>query len=266
LTEAGQVLYRKVAWMMEDLRGTMRELRGTAQSHPLTVTMSVSFASLWLIPRLPAFRRQHPTVDVRIVADNQLLDLSRDRIEVAIRYCAPDDPPANAVMLFGERVVPVCSPKLLRDRTRPLRAPEDLRHHMLLHDEWNARGTGWLHWDTWLQAQGLAKLKPAGDLRFSHYYQMIQAAIEGQGVALGRLPLISDMIKRRELVVPFEPLTSQIETPRAFFMLREPRSAERADVSAFCDWLVAQARRETVRGGSDPNPAPRRPRTARRRL
>lgn len=248
LTDAGQALYRKVAGMMEDLRGTLRELRGAARLQSVTVTMSVSFASLWLIPRLPAFRKRHPTVDVRIVADNQLLDFSRDRIEVAIRYCAPDAAPANAVMLFGEEVLPVCSPRLLRDRTRPLRAPEDLRHHMLLHDEWNARGTGWLHWDTWLQAHGLAKLKPAGDLRFSHYYQMIQAAIEGQGVALGRLPLLSEMIRRRQLVVPFEPQRSGGHiTPRAFFMLREPRSTVRAEVNAFCDWLVAQARRETRR-------------------
>src|SRR5581483_1124941 len=215
LTHAGEVLYRKVAGMMEELRGTMRELRGAAQLQPVTVATSLSFGALWLIPRLPAFRARHPSVDVRIVADNQVLDFSRDRIEVAIRYCAPDAPPANAVLLFGEEVLPVCSPRLLRDRTRPLRVPDDLRHHMLLHDEWNARGSGWLHWDTWLQAHGLAKLKPAGDLRFSHYYQMIEAAIEGQGVALGRLPLLSEMIRRRQLVAPFEPQGgSRITPPR----------------------------------------------------
>jgi DNA-binding transcriptional LysR family regulator len=265
LTDAGQVLYRKVAGMMDELRGTMRELRGAAPLRPLTVTMSVSFASLWLIPRLPSFRSRHPGVDVRIVADNQLLDLSRDTIEVAIRYCAPDAAPANAVLLFGEEVLPVCSPRLLRDGARPLRAPEDLRHHMLLHDEWNWRGIGWLDWDSWLEAHGLAKLKPAGDLHFSHYYQMVQAAIECQGVALGRLPLLSEMIRRRHLVAPFEGLGSAVATPRAFFMLREPRSAAREEVSAFCDWLVAQARGESVRAPSGQDPAPRRLRATRRR-
>ena len=248
LTDAGQRLYDKTADLLDELRETVREIRGADQLKPLTVTTTFSFASLWLIPRLPAFRAKHPEVAVRISADNQMQDLTRDRIEVAIRYCAPDAAPPGAIMLFGEEVMPMCSPALLRDRTRPLRKPEDLRHHILLHDDWNPREQ-WMHWDTWLQSLGMAGLKPAGDVRFSHYDQMIQAAIEGQGVALGRLPLLSGMIKRRKLVAPFEPrkLSGQMPTSsRSFFVFCEARAARRPDVQAFCEWLVAQARGEAA--------------------
>jgi hypothetical protein len=131
LTDAGQVLHRKVTTMMQELRETVRELRGSAELRTLTVTTTVTFASLWLVPRLPMFHALNPTTDVRISANNQLLDLVRERIDVAIRNCACDAAPPDGVRLFGEEVIPVCSPRLLRDRARPLRTPDDLRRHVL---------------------------------------------------------------------------------------------------------------------------------------
>jgi DNA-binding transcriptional LysR family regulator len=122
---------------------------------------------------------------------------------VGIRYCAPDAAPAGAVRLFGEEVMPMCSPALAKDKARPLREPADLRHHVLLHDEFTPN-TPWLDWTNWLEAYGLRDMEAAGDLRFSHYDQMIQAALDGQGVALGRLPLLSGLIRSGRLVAPFE--------------------------------------------------------------
>ena len=242
LTDAGQVLYCKAVEILEQLAETTRQIRGAGAPAPLNVTTIVSFASLWLIPRLPHFRALHPAVDVRISADNTVIDLRRERMDVAIRYCAPQAAPPDAIKLFGEEVMPMCSPVLTRDKRRPLRAPEDLRHHVLLHDDFtpNAR---WLEWTTWLQAHGIVGLKPAAELRFSHYDQMIQAAVEGQGVALGRLPLLTGMIKRRQLVAPFEPrkLGGQMPTSsRAFFILREART-QRPEIQHFVNWLLAEA-------------------------
>lgn len=243
LTDEGQLLSRATSSMLEQLREVTRKVRGAGAPTPLSVTTIVSFASLWLIPRLPKFRALHPATDVRISADNHLVNLTRERIDVAIRYCAPDAVPVGAVKLFGEEVMPVCSPALLRESKRPLKTPEDLRHHVLLHDDWSPVQP-WLEWNTWLQAHDVTGLKPAGELGFSHYDQMIQAAVEGQGVALGRWPLLSGLIRRGQLVAPFEPRHLRGETPkttRAFFVFCEPRATGRKEVRAFVEWLITEA-------------------------
>ncbi len=243
LTEAGQLLLRSTAEALRGLEQTTRRIRGLGSSRTLTVTTVVSFASLWLVPRLPRFRAKHPLADVRIAADNRLVDMSRERMDVAIRYCAPDRAPPLARKLFGEEVVPMCSPALLRDRARPLRKPEDLRHHTLLHDDY-VDTTPWLEWSTWLESHGLEQLTAAGDLRFSLYDQMIQAALDGQGVALGRLPLLAHLIESRRLVMPFAAGKRAAALPqatRAFFVIPESAAAQRPEVQAFVDWVVAEA-------------------------
>lgn len=242
LTEAGQLLLRSTAEALRNLEQTTRRIRGLNSTRALTVTTVVSFASLWLVPRLPRFRAQYPLADVRIAADNRIVDLSRERIDVAIRYCAPDRAPQQAQKLFGEEVVPMCSPRLLKDRTRPLRKPEDLRHHTLLHDDF-MDATPWLEWQTWLESHGLEQLTPAADLRFSLYDQMIQAALDGQGVALGRLPLLAQLIESGRLVAPFAVGKSakMPQATRAFFVIPEPGAMQRPEVRAFVDWVIAEA-------------------------
>jgi DNA-binding transcriptional LysR family regulator len=255
------MLLQSTSTMLDQLRELTRKIRGSSVPTALSVTTIVSFASLWLIRRLPKFRASNPCVDVRISADNQLVDLTRDRIDVAIRYCAPDAAPKGSIKLFGEEVMPVCSPALLRDKKRPLKTPQDLRHHVLLHDDYSPREP-WLDWDTWLQAHGVTGLDRAGDVGFSHYDQMIQAAVDGQGVALGRWPLLSGLIERRQLVAPFEPATLKGEPPRstrAFFVFCEPRSAARAEVKAFVDWLIAESDRDCA----ELQPPARRPKISR---
>lgn len=242
LTDAGQLLYRSTTEALGLLQDTTSRIRGLKSSRLLTVTTLISFASLWLVPRLPRFRALHPLADVRIAADNAVLDLSRERIDVAIRYCRPDLAPPHAHKLFGEEVMPMCSPRLLKDRARPLRTPGDLRHHTLLHDD-DVKSTPWLHWEPWLQAHGVADLKPAGELHFSVYDQMILAALDAQGVALGRLPLMSHLIATRKLVAPFvrgEASTRLPTSTRAYFVIPEPRAAARPEVQAFIDWVIAE--------------------------
>src|SRR3954470_3013690 len=102
LTEAGQTLYKAVGEALRTLRDAASKLSGRA-SGMLTVTTTISFASLWLVPRLAEFRRQHPEIDVRIAATNDVIDLDRDGIDVAIRYCLPEAARAGAMALFGEK-------------------------------------------------------------------------------------------------------------------------------------------------------------------
>lgn len=243
LTEAGQLLQQTAAAMLADLSYTLERIAAD-RSPMVTVTTTVSFASLWLVPRLPAFRLANPGVDVRISADSSVVDLSRARVDLAIRYCQPERAPPKAERLFGEEVLPMCHPSLLKDPQRPLREPADLRHQVLLHFEDRAPRLAILQWETWLEAMGLSGLQAAGELRFSHYDQVIQAALEGHGVALGRLPLMERQLRRGLLVAPFE--LSRLpgrrpQSSRAHYIVLEPAAALRREVQQFAAWLRSEA-------------------------
>jgi len=245
LTEAGHDLYRATAQALRQLTDAATKIRERAGGRTLTVTATVGFASLWLIPRLTDFRSQRPDIDIRISANNKMLDLEREGIEVAVRYCMPKAAPEGAVKLFGEVVLPVCSPKLVT-RAAPLAAPGDLRHHVLLHYERPDGATPWLNWTVWLETMQLPGLKPAGSLRFSQYDQTIQAAIDGQGVALGTSPLVRQLIRQRRLIAPLE---KKFESSRAYYLVISAEAAGRPEVSEFAAWLVRQAKQERRKRG-----------------
>ena len=240
LTDAGQQFYAVAAQVITTMRAATERLRTQAgKRRPLTVTTTNSFASLWLIPRLAGFTREHPGVDVRITAETRVQDLERDGLDVALRHGPASLAGPNAVRLFGERVFPVCSPKLLKKL--PLKKPEDLRNHVLLqyHDP-DVRHP-WLHWKTWLEVAGVAGLRPAGTLSFSGYEQIIPAAVAGHGVALGRSPLVKDLIDSKQLVAPFK---SMADPARAYFVIVSRDAAQRPEVNAFVEWLKSEAATE----------------------
>src|SRR5881396_2631496 len=168
LTEAGQQFYASAAQVLATMRTATERLRSqSGRRRPLSVTTTNSFAALWLIPRLAGFTRAHPGVDVRITAETRVQDLERDGLDLAIRHGPASLAGPNAVRLFGERVFPVCSPRLLRDPARPLKQPADLKEHCLLqYDDPDGRHP-WLHWKTWLEVAGLTDFRPAATLSFS---------------------------------------------------------------------------------------------------
>ena len=240
LTDAGQQLYGVAAQVITTVRGATERLRSQAgKRRPLAVTTTASFAALWLIPRLAGFTRDHPDVDVRITADTRVQDLERDGLDIALRHGPASLAGPGAIRLFGERVFPVCSPKLLKKT--PLKKPEDLKNHVLLqyHDP-DVRHP-WLHWNTWLEVAGVPDLRPAGRLSFSGYEQIIPSAVAGHGVALGRTPLVKDLIESRELVAPFK---RQADPARAYFVIVARQAAQRPEVSEFVAWLRAEAARD----------------------
>lgn len=239
LTEEGQALSHAVAGALAGIEQAVSRLSTLAEDRPITVTTTVSFAALWLVPRLARFRAAHPGTDVRLAAGNELADLERDRIDLAIRFCEPKTAPPAAVPLTGEDVFPVASPRLTRDRKRPLNTPADLRHHVLLHLDDPQGEWPWLTWREWLTALKVPDLRPAGALHFSHYDQLVQAAINGEGVALGRAPLLERILKRGELVAPFR---DRVTVTRKYFVIVAPAAREQRRVKQFVDWLLAEAR------------------------
>jgi DNA-binding transcriptional LysR family regulator len=238
LTEEGQTLYKTSA---EVLR-LLRDVAGRLNARPgmLTVTTTASFAALWLVPRLNDFRRLHPGIDMRLDATNEIQDLEREGIDLAIRYCTPKMAGAAAVRLFGELVFPVCSRTLLAGRK--LGSPRDLTGQVLLHYDDPYRRYPWLSWEVWFELTQTQGVKPAGMLRFSHYDQLIQAAAEGHGIALGRSRFVGHWVKQGKLVLPFG--KRYMCTPsdsRAYFLVPSPRAAARAEVAKFSRWLQQQA-------------------------
>jgi LysR family transcriptional regulator, glycine cleavage system transcriptional activator len=235
LTDAGRTLQRTVADVLQQLHLTSAALRGASRPKTVVVTTTPGFAGLWLIPRLTGFTAKHPDVDVRISASYDMVNLDRVGVDVAVRY--QTEGAQNATRLFGEVVLPVCSPKLRRDSSRPLKVPADLRHHCLLHLD-AVPGGQLLEWPPWLRAMKLEDLRPASVLHFSQYDQMIQAAVAGQGVALGRLPLLNEMIKQRQLVAPF---SKSLASPRSYFVCQSEASRHKPEVREFVDWLRGEA-------------------------
>jgi len=237
LTEAGQQFYASAAQVITTMRAATERLRASSgRRRPLSVTTTSSFAALWLIPRLAGFTRDHPGVDVRITADSRVQDLERDGLDVAIRHGPAVLAGPNAVRLMGERVFPVASPKLLKKI--PLDKPADLARHVLLQfDDPEARHP-WLHWKTWLEVERIADLRPAGTLIFSGYEQIIPAAVAGQGVALGRTPLVKDLVASGELAVPFK---SSADPARAYFAIVSKAAEERPEAADFVAWLKQES-------------------------
>jgi DNA-binding transcriptional LysR family regulator len=243
LTDAGQTLYRAVSEAMHLIADTTQKLSEGTGAKSITVSCTMGFASLWLVPNLAGFRATHPDVDLRISALNRMVDLEREHIEVAIRYCLPEVAPAGAVRLFGsEQVFPVCSPALLGDPARPLATPGDLVHHVLLHvEDENRRPTA--AWETWLEVVNLQQLKPAGSLYFTHDDHLMQAAIDGQGVALGLAPLIQRFIREGKLTAPF---AEEYTPARGYYLIVAKRTADRPEVRHFCQWMEDVACRDSA--------------------
>jgi len=253
LTDAGRQFQQAVGDALRLLHDAVGRIRG-AGARRLTLSTTIGFASLWLIPRLHDFRTRHPDIDIRIDANNRLIDLALEEVDVAIRYCKPELAPVGAQRLFGERVIAVCGPQLLRDTA--LAKPADLARHVLLHYERADGVMPWSTWPVWLEAQGVGGLKPAASLTFSSFDHMIQAALDGQGIGLAPTPLVRKLLAEGRLVAPLAATTG---SARAYYLLVEAGAAQRPHVRQFIEWIGLQAREE-ARAANDEFHAGRRAR------
>lgn len=237
LTPEGAQLADAAREALALLRGTVERIRAQPRRELLSLTTTPGLASLWLIPRLADFLAAHPGVDVRIDATLELRDLARDGIDLAIRYTSVLD--AAGDPLFDETLQPVCAPALLRDRRRPLKTPADLRHHTLLKIAAPLGMKGMPNeWQSWLVAVGAGDVEPAALLSFNAYDAAVAAAIAGQGVLLGRRPLVDALLARQELVTPFP---AGLVSARGYFVVVDPAAAQRPGVQQLRDWLLSQA-------------------------
>ncbi|HVL76481.1 MAG TPA: LysR substrate-binding domain-containing protein [Noviherbaspirillum sp.] len=234
LTDAGRQLYELAAPWFEELAEFTRIVRQERRLQPVTVTASIGVASLWILPRLGGFQAQQPNVDVRLAASDKVLDMQQEGIDLAIRYCSAASAPPDAVKLFDEEVVLVAAPALAE---KAFAGPEALLDQVLL--EFDDRTRPWLRWSDWLRAMGLGNRQPKSTLHFNHYDQVIRAALDGSGVALGRTALIAPMLADGRLVAgPGKGL----QASGYGYWLVQATQQPRPEVALFRDWLLEQAR------------------------
>lgn len=261
-TQDAQILLRTVEPWLARLDAGVRQIREKRTRRRVNVHTFASFASLWLLPRIEAFQRQHPDIDIRVSAHDAMTELDDPEVDLILRYCSPAQAPAGAVRLFGETLTPAVSRQLMErvhaGDAPPMSRPADLARHTLAEEDDHRASAEYLSWRHWLAQMGEPGLQPARWLYLNFTYQQVQAALAGHGVALARIALVADALERGELVEPFG-VAGRITSPYCYWLITSPASRARSDVAQFCDWVEAQAaltRTATGEDGSAASPPP----------
>lgn len=235
-TEEGARLFARANSALDEIQDAIGALGARAPRRRVTLTTTAGIARLWLMPRLGRFRELHPEVELQITTDNRVLDLRLERIDLAIRYMPPHNAPVGATLLFPEELIPVVSPLLLPETAGPL---HDRLSSTVLLDLADARHPG-LTWEGWLKQHGLDASAAAGVLRFNEYDQVIQAALEGLGVAVGRRALVASHLAAGRLRAwPDDSLSHP--TPEDAYMLVVNAGSVHNDALRVANWIVAEA-------------------------
>lgn len=226
-----QAGFDKLAWGLERLK------EGSA-SGMLTVTVSPAFAAKWLLPRIERFHAAWPDTDVRLETSLKPVDFVAQRIDIGVRYGMGRWPGLVADKLMDEEVYPVCSPQLMRDGQR-LQKPRDLARATLIHDLSMDGHTGFPTWDAWLQKAGIADAASKRGLKINNSAAVLQAAIDGQGIALARSVMARDDLAAGRLVRLFPDIL--FASPLAYHVVYRAECANLPRLVAFRDWLLQEA-------------------------
>jgi LysR family glycine cleavage system transcriptional activator len=232
LTEAASAVLPDIKDAFDRLARATNRLKKTRRVDIVTITLPPSL-TIWLIPRIETFSVAHPEVDLRLEPADRLADLLREDITLAIRYGSGRYPGLDATLLMADEVFPVCSPSLLTGM-RKLREPDDLAHFRLIHDTSMDSHTSFPTWTTWLKAAGARTVDARRGLRVNSPILALQAAIDGQGVALARSVTAADDLREGRIVRPFRLACA---TSYSYYMLYPVGLPLSEAASAFCRWL-----------------------------
>jgi len=229
LTAYGRELYPTLREGFDKLADAVGRVKKRKVRTVVTLSATVAFTARWLAPRVPAFHRDNPDVDLRLHASDEVVDLRSGVADAAIRYGRGEYEGCEAEPLFEDEYAPVCSPRLR------VREPRDLARHAMIHFEWRKRRRENATWERWLNEARMPDLTPKADLIFTDESQAIQAAIAGHGVALLSRALVADELARGTLVQPFDPALRMEGYRYAFVYLPARRDSEA--VEALRAWI-----------------------------
>lgn len=237
ITEAGRAYLEVVRDAFDRIASGTERLLERQGAGTLTVSTSPNFAAKWLVHRLGRFAEAHPGIELRVSASLQHIDFAREDVDLAIRHGDGSWPTLHATRLCEEALFPVCSPALLRGR-RPLRSPSSLKHHTLLHT--NDRRD----WSRWAEEAGAKDVDAGRGPVFNQASMAIDAAVDGQGVALTRTALAAWDLLVGRLVQPFGP---RLAVPYGYWIVGPRATSGMPKVVAFRDWLLREAADDTRR-------------------
>lgn len=253
LAETGQVLLAELREVFLRLDKAMERVRESDSRGALTISVAPMFAVKWLVPRLQRFDALHPDIDLRMSSSLGVIDFQHDAFDAAVRLGRGQYPGLQAVKLFDESVTPMCSPRLL-EGFHTLHSPDDLRRHVLLHDDSVGFDPAAPNWDTWLEVAGARRVDASRGPHFGQPDHALQAAIDGAGVVLGWRYLAADDIVAGRLV---QPLSLVLPLGSAFYLVYPKAYADRPKVVTFRDWLMEETKvSQTNSNSSERSPSP----------
>ncbi len=242
LTDAGQAILPGIRGAFEQLAAAIEEIDNLGDAGVLTISVAPSFAAKWLLPRLDRFQTKYPEIDVRVAASMSLADFHSDGVDLAIRYGAGRYPDLHVERLLDEAVFPVCSPALLKAAI-PLDTPAALKHQTLLHDDSPDDDPSCPTWPMWLKAAGVSDVDGARGPKFNQSSLVVEAAVLGRGVALGKSLLAAADLAAGRLVKPFG---DAVSVDFAYFIVCPQAKLALRKVTLFCDWLRGEAAGEAA--------------------
>lgn len=233
LTDAGQEFLIELRDCFEGIDRAVERVVDNDTRGSLSLSIAPVFAGRWMSPRLERFGAAYPGIDLRISARLEVIDFQRDSFDAAIRLGRGNYPGLTAVKLFEEAVTPMFSPRLA-EGDHPLRTPDDLRHHVLLHNDSLNFDASTPDWRAWLSAAGIESVDAARGPHFSHPDNTLQAAIDGAGVALGWQRLGLGDLEAGRLIAPFD---LALPLGLAFYLVYPEGHGDRPKVAAFRQWI-----------------------------
>ncbi len=236
LTDAAQTALPALREAFDRLAEAASLLTAAVDGRRVTVSAAPSFAAKWLVPRLGRFEASRPEVDVWLTAGMELVDFATGEVDIAIRYGSGHYPGLEVTRLMSETVLPLCAPSLLAER--PIATPADLAGHILLHDGSPDADDSCPDWAMWLAARGVKGVDGARGPRFNQSSLVIEAAMNGRGVALAKRALAQADIDAGRLVSPFDISTA---VDFAYYVVHPKAKGRLSQVKAFTAWLKVEA-------------------------
>ncbi|MEO1159312.1 MAG: LysR substrate-binding domain-containing protein [Pseudomonadota bacterium] len=247
LTSSGGSGCKLLASGFAQVRQAVDMMRTPDTRKRLIISVEPSFATAWLVPRLESFRETNGEIDVLIDSSLKIVDLENSAADIAVRFAQTPRGDLVSHRLFDEQLCAFCSPSL-SSGSRALHVIDDLQHATLLHWDlsefsWARTTKRWMGWQPWLKEVGADHISSESGVRFSDYNLAVQAAIAGQGVVLGSLPVLHDLVEAGLLVCPFP---DRVVTDIGYDLVTTQRGLQRTEVQRFMDWIVAEASSQTA--------------------
>lgn len=238
LTPAGGVLFPALKKSFDTMVSALETIKSYGTSHPIKISMTPSFANMWLLPRLRHFQDSHPGIEIQISTSLDISNFAREGFDIGIRAGLGIWPGMNAELLMPIHMSPLCSPNLLRDDSK-LNQPEDLLKYTLLHADVSPETGIKSEWNEWFAEVKHVDANCGAGLSFRDPGLALKAAVNGLGIAMGYLELASEDIAADRLIRPF---TMATKHPWSYYVVKPENASHDPQVAIFCDWLAQTVR------------------------